>query len=196
MASISASSGTSLLVPQRRHGVPPPETGAGRKAARWRQPPRQGESPRMARSGHGRCLAARTWHHGTVSVISGGSPRAARTGPLGGSYAFCFHADGSAALAIATCGDLDPPALVPGRWLHGPPPSRRPWPTDGFVPGGQRVAGSNPAVPTGQSLISNAETGRRVADGSATRSPPVDETAAAAPCGRHNATGQGPAGPT
>jgi hypothetical protein len=38
------------------------------------------------------------------------------------------------------------------------------------IPGGQGVAGSNPAVPTGQRLISNAEARLRVASGSAQRS--------------------------
>ena len=32
-------------------------------------------------------------------------------------------------------------------------------PRSGNIPGGQGVAGSNPAVPTGQSIISNTETG-------------------------------------
>ena len=63
-------------------------------------------------------------------------------------------------------------------------------PPSGNIPGGQGVAGSNPAVPTGQSLISNAETGLRVAPGSAPRSQQFDETAVVRRVGGHNATGQ------
>ena len=58
------------------------------------------------------------------------------------------------------------------------------------VTAGQGVAGSNPAVPTGQSLISNAATGLRVADGSAPRSHQSDETAVVRRVRGHNATGQ------
>ena len=65
------------------------------------------------------------------------------------------------------------------------------------IPGGQGVAGSNPAVPTGQSLISNAATGLRAAPGSAPRSHQFDETAVVRRVEGHNATGQhGPAEPT
>src|SRR5262249_42522189 len=46
-------------------------------------------------------------------------------------------------------------------------------------PGGQGVAGSNPAVPTVQCLISNTETGPSAADGSAPRSHRPNETAVA-----------------
>ena len=56
--------------------------------------------------------------------------------------------------------------------------------------GGQGVAGSNPAVPTGQSLISNAATGLRAAAGSAPRSQQGDETAVVRRVEGHNATGQ------
>ena len=74
--------------------------------------------------------------------------------------------------------------------------SRRP-PRSGNIPGGQGVAGSNPAVPTGQRLISNAATGLRVAAGSAPRSHQFDETAVVPPVAEHDATGQhGPAEPT
>ena len=63
-------------------------------------------------------------------------------------------------------------------------------PRSGNIPGGQGVAGSNPAVPTGQSLISNAATGPRVAAGSAPRSQQFDATAVVRRGGGHNATGQ------
>ena len=63
-------------------------------------------------------------------------------------------------------------------------------PRSGNIPGGQGVAGSNPAVPTGQSLISNAATGPRVAAGSAPRSQQFDATAVVRRVRRHNATGQ------
>ena len=52
-------------------------------------------------------------------------------------------------------------------------------PRSGNIPGGQGVAGSNPAVPTGQSRFSNAQAGLRTTDGSATRSHQFEEPAAA-----------------
>ena len=64
--------------------------------------------------------------------------------------------------------------------------SCRPSPSD-YIPGSQGVAGSNPAVPTGQSLISNAGTVPLGTNGSATRSHPFDETAVGRPVGGHNA---------
>ena len=71
-----------------------------------------------------------------------------------------------------------------------PPPS-------GNIPGGQGVAGSNPAVPTGRNLSSNTKTRPWPTDGSAMRSHQFDETTVARPVAGDNATGQqGPAEPT
>jgi hypothetical protein len=63
------------------------------------------------------------------------------------------------------------------------------------VTGGQGVAGSNPAVPTDQSLISNSETGPLSADGSATRSHQFDEPAVVARVGEIKPLVKGPPSP-